>query len=140
MRKLRPPFFLTGQLSKADGAEGKRVEILESHYEELIRRLDEIAKVLRANVIKTFGKTDPTHLSESLSAAEIIASLYFHHLRINPSDPLWDGRDRFILSKARAAPILYVALARAGFFRREGIENLRCVETNISGLPGVDAD
>jgi transketolase len=113
---------------------------LEGHSEELIKRLEEIARDLRMDVIKALGKTGSGYLAESLSAAEIIASLYFHHLRLNPSDPLWDGRDRFVLSKLRAAPILYAALSRAGFFPAERLQSLKPSEEGINRLPGVDAD
>ena len=75
------------------------------------------------------------HPGGSLSAAEIIAALYFHQLRLDPAHPDWPERDRFFLSKGHAAPLLYAALAHRGFFPREELATLRRIGSRLQGHP-----
>ncbi|MCJ7791879.1 MAG: transketolase, partial [Dehalococcoidia bacterium] len=75
-----------------------------------------MAKKLRRHVITMTATAGSGHPGGSLSAADIITALYFKVLRHNPENPPWSDRDRFILSKGHAAPILYAALAEAGYF------------------------
>lgn len=85
------------------------------------------------------------HPGGSLSSVEIVTALFFHVLRLKPEDPNWPDRDRFILSKGHAAPLLYAALAERGFFPREELLTLRKLGTRLQGhpakeqLPGVEA-
>ncbi|HPU62414.1 MAG TPA: transketolase, partial [Bacillota bacterium] len=72
-----------------------------------------------------------------LSASEIIAVLYYHTLRIDPSDPAWPDRDRFVLSKGHAAPVLYAALADLGFFPKEELSSLRQIDSILQGHPDM---
>ncbi|MEK7309251.1 MAG: 1-deoxy-D-xylulose-5-phosphate synthase N-terminal domain-containing protein, partial [Planctomycetota bacterium] len=74
------------------------------------------AKTIRQHIIRMISKAGSGHPGGSLSAVEILVALYFHKLRINPKDPKWPERDRFLLSKGHAAPVWYAVLAEAGFF------------------------
>jgi len=78
--------------------------------------LKEMAKKLRRHVITMIATAGSGHPGGSLSAADIITALYFKILRHKPENPQWPDRDRFILSKGHAAPILYAALAETGYF------------------------
>jgi len=84
------------------------------------------------------------HCGGCLSCAEIMAVLYFEILRVDPGDPEWPDRDRFIASKGHCAPILYAALARRGFFPYEELRGLRTLGHFLQGhpdmkkIPGVD--
>jgi transketolase len=79
-------------------------------------RLQEIARRLRVESLRMIARRGAGHPGGALSAAEILAVLYFHFLRIDPASPAWEGRDRFILSKGHASAALYAALALRGFF------------------------
>jgi len=84
------------------------------------------------------------HPGGSLSAADIVTALYFKIMRHNPQNPQWSGRDRFILSKGHAAPILYAALAESGYFPVEELATLRKLGSRLQGhadrnlTPGVE--
>jgi transketolase len=102
------------------------------------------AQELRIEVLKMVFGAQTGHLGGSYSAAEIVASLFFHQLRLDPARPDWPERDRFILSKGHAAPILYATLARRGFFPLEELATYRRLGTRLEGhpdrkLPGVEA-
>jgi transketolase len=115
------------------------------HDEHLIKRLNEIALALRRDSLIATTKAGSGHPGGSLSAADILAALYFHHMRHDPENPTWEDRDRFILSKGHACPALYAALARAGYFPRETLWTLRQVGSILQGhpdmrlTPGVEA-
>jgi transketolase len=100
-----------------------------------IIELQELAKKLRIAIVKTLHKSQSGHTGGSLSAIDLITTLYFHKMRHNPADPAWDGRDRFILSKGHAAPSLYVALAEAGYFPAEDLMMLRRLGSHLQGHP-----
>lgn len=75
------------------------------------------------------------HPGGSLSSAEILAALFFHKLRYDPKNPAWAGRDRFVLSKGHAAPVLYAALARSGYFDPAELTRLRKLGSHLQGHP-----
>ena len=106
--------------------------------------LEEKSTKIRINIIKMLGYAGSGHLGGSLSAADIITALYLYVMRIDPKNPNWEDRDRFILSKGHAAPALYAALAEAGFFPEEKLWQLRKLNGDLSGhpdmrkTPGVD--
>ena len=77
------------------------------------------------------------HLDSSLSAADIVAALYYRVLRHDPDRPRWPGRDRFVLSKGHAAPIQYAALARHGYFPHEDLMGLRKLDAHLQGHPDM---
>lgn len=110
-----------------------------------IGNLREKARILRRNVVSMVGKAGSGHPGGSLSAADLMASLYFWEMKYDAQDPGWDQRDRFVLSKGHAAPVLYAALAEAGFFPEEQLGTLRQLGSPLQGhpdmrkVPGVDA-
>jgi transketolase N-terminal domain/subunit len=87
---------------------------LQNRFDVSTTELKEMAKKLRRHVISMIATAGSGHPGGSLSAADIITALYFKILRYDPENPQWADRDRFILSKGHAAPILYAALAEAG--------------------------
>jgi len=103
-----------------------------------------MAKKLRRHVITMIATAGSGHPGGSLSAADIIAALYFKVLRHNPENPHWADRDRFILSKGHAAPILYAALAETGYFPVAELATLRKLDSRLQGhtdskfTPGVE--
>ncbi len=115
-----------------------------NHSTQLIKELEEIAKQLRINVIEMVYRRGQGHPGGSLSPAEIIAALFFHHLRIDPDRPDWENRDRFILSKGHACSLLYSALAKRGYFPAEELKTWGCIGSRLQGhpdrlkTPGVD--
>ena len=99
---------------------------------------------LRRELIRILHKIQTGHPGGSLSCCEILCSLYFHILKIDPANPTWESRDRLVLSKGHAAPMLYLCLAHRGFFPVEELESLRQVGSMLQGhpcaskTPGVD--
>ncbi len=81
-----------------------------------VANLYEIARRLRVESLRLITRRGAGHIGGALSAAEILAVLYFHFLRIDPANPMWEARDRFVLSKGHASAALYAALALRGFF------------------------
>src|SRR5437867_3519294 len=105
-----------------------------------------MAKIVRKDIITSTTTAASGHPTSSLSAVEIAVALYFGgFLRHDPKNPAWAGRDRFILSKGHAAPLLYAVLAEAGYFPREQLATLRKLGSPLEGhpnrrrLPGVEA-
>jgi len=109
-----------------------------------VKEMEAVAKKLRRHIIMMTGKAGSGHPGGSLSSVEIITSLYFNLLRHNPKDPHWLDRDRFILSKGHAAPLLYAVLAECGYFPVEELLTLRQLGSNLQGhcdctvTPGVE--
>ena len=109
-----------------------------------IKEMKAIAKRLRRHIITMTGKAGSGHPGGSLSAVEIVTALYFRVLRHKPSDPCWADRDRFILSKGHAAPLLYAALAESGYFPVDALITLRQLDSYLQGhtdctvCPGVE--
>jgi transketolase len=103
-----------------------------------------IAKRLRRHIITMTGKAGSGHPGGSLSAVEILTTLYFRVLRHKPLDPQWPDRDRFILSKGHAAPLLYATLAECGYFPIDELLTLRQMDSRLQGhtdrtvTPGVE--
>lgn len=91
---------------------------------------------MRADIVEMIAEAGSGHPGGSLSAADIVATLYFGGvLRHDPSDPKWPGRDRFVLSKGHAGPVLYAALAEAGYFGRDHLGTLRKLGSILQGHP-----
>jgi transketolase len=109
-----------------------------------VAELKEIAKNLRRHVIRMIAAAGSGHPGGSLSATDIITALYFKVLHHDPQNPQWLDRDRFILSKGHAAPILYAALAESGYFPVEELLTLRKLDSRLQGhtdrnlTPGVE--
>lgn len=113
---------------------------------DLLAQLAEKARLIRRHIIRTTTKAGSGHPTSSLSAVEIAVALYFGGiLRYRPAEPHWPQRDRFILSKGHAAPLLYAVLAEAGYFPVEQLDTLRQIGSPLEGhpnmrrLPGVEA-
>ena len=87
--------------------------------------LEEIARRVRVDLQKSLHHAKSGHTGGSLSSVEILVALYFSHLRHDPKNPEWDGRDTFILSKGHGVPALYAVLAHAGYFPCEELMTLR---------------
>lgn len=115
-----------------------------SYDHELLYRLQRKANELRQEVIRMTCAAGSGHPGGALGAADIVTALYFHVLRVDPSNPRWPDRDRFILSKGHACPILYAALAHRGYFPRKTLYTLRRTGSILQGhpdmvkTPGVD--
>ena len=107
-------------------------------------QLDELAKEFRWIITDTICKAGCGHLGGSLSLVETIITLYFRIMDVNPRDPRWENRDRFVLSKGHAGPVLYSALAYKGFFPKDWLPTLNENGTNLPShvdqvkTPGVD--
>lgn len=102
------------------------------------------AKLVRIEILKMLALAGSGHTGGSLSAADIVTVLYFSKIRHRPDDPSWRERDRFILSKGHAAPLLYAVLALSGYFDISVLKTLRKLGSPLQGhpcsrvLPGVE--
>ena len=105
-----------------------------------IRRLEGMARQIRRDIVEMVYRTKDGHPSPSMSAADLITALYFDVLKIDPSRPDWEDRDRFILSKGHACPALYSALARKGYFSVKELFTLRLMDSHLQGHPYASED
>lgn len=108
-----------------------------AYPEELIAQLKSKAAEMRKDIVTMVGVAKSGHPGGSLSATDIVAALYFHVMRHDPGNPHWPDRDRFVLSKGHASPVLYAALAQAGYFPREEIITFRRVDSRLQGHPDM---
>lgn len=114
-------------------------------FDARVERLRLIASELRCHVVDMVHTAQSGHIGGSLSAADFVAALYFDLMKLDPTDPGWEERDRFVLSKGHACPIWYAALAMRGFFPIEELKTLRRNDSRLQGhpiatyLPGLDA-
>lgn len=112
--------------------------------ENLKKQLQRCAYKIRMDIIESIHAAGSGHTGGSLSAAEILAYLYFKEMNIDPKNPEMENRDRFVLSKGHAAPVLYATLAERGFFPKEELLKLRRPDSFLQGhpdkkhTPGVD--
>ncbi|MBQ1553945.1 MAG: transketolase [Clostridia bacterium] len=108
------------------------------------KQLSLLACKVRQHIIEGTFHAKSGHPGGSLSAADVITYLYFREMKVDPKNPQWEDRDRFVLSKGHAAPALYGALAVKGFFPEDEIQNLRKPSSylqghpDMKGIPGVD--
>ncbi|GBD96574.1 transketolase 2 [bacterium BMS3Abin06] len=100
-----------------------------------VQELKNVAKKIRVNILHMLTQAGSGHTGGSLSAADVAVAIYFSKMNFNPDNPKWEGRDRFILSKGHAAPLLYAIMAEAGYFPMETINNLRKIESPLQGHP-----
>jgi len=118
---------------------------LGTHHKPTIEELKARAKQIRRDIIQMTGIAGSGHPGGSLSATDIATALYFSVMRHDPKNPTWSDRDRLILSKGHASPLLYSALAEAGYFDRNLLPTFRKLESPLQGhpdrrrLPGVEA-
>lgn len=97
--------------------------------------LTEFCRLLRIELIDVLYEKQTGHPGGSLSCCEILATLYFHHMRLDPENPRLPGRDRLIVSKGHAAPMLYLCLAHRGFFPIEDMKTFRQLGSHLQGHP-----
>ena len=93
---------------------------------------------VRMGAIKGVHAAKAGHPGGSLSAADLFTYLYFKELRIDPKNPKWEDRDRFVLSKGHTAPGLYAALALRGYFPEEDLLTLRQIGSHLQGHPNMN--
>jgi len=109
------------------------------------QKLQQIAREIRKSILIATTEAGSGHPGGSLSSVEILTALYFDIMNVDPGNPRWDCRDRFVLSKGHAAPVLYATLAERGFFHKETLKSLRRLGSILQGhpdmnrTPGLDA-
>lgn len=104
-----------------------------------VQDLIETARQIRLEILRMTAAAGSGHPGGSLSAADILTCLYFDVMRLDPANPSWSERDRFVLSKGHAAPVLYAALALRGYFPREWLATLRQLGSPLQGHPHMRA-
>ncbi len=114
-------------------------------FDARVARLKKLANAMRINVVDMVYTAQSGHIGGSLSAADFVTALYFDLMALDPANPKWDDRDRFVLSKGHVCPIWYSALAMRGYFPVEELKTLRKNASRLQGhpiatyLPGLDA-
>jgi transketolase len=107
-------------------------------------RIPQLADDIRAHVLRMVHRARASHVGSCFSMADILAVLYGAVLRVNPLQPQWQDRDRFLLSKGHGAAAVYAVLAECGFFPKSWLETYSADGTKLSGhvshygVPGVD--
>ena len=113
-------------------------------YPMSVDELKQMAATIRCDIIDMICTAEAGHPGGSLSATDIVTALYFRLMRIDPANPRWPERDRFILSKGHACPVWYAALAERGFFDKSHLGTLRRLGSILQGhpdmnkVPGID--
>ncbi|EQI26982.1 transketolase, thiamine diphosphate binding domain protein [Clostridioides difficile Y184] len=106
--------------------------------------LNEIARIIRRDIVSMIHRAKSGHPGGSLSVVEILTALYFDEMNVDSSNPKMEDRDRFVLSKGHAAPALYATLAEKGYFDKEELNGLRKIgrmlqgHPDMKGTPGVE--
>lgn len=103
-----------------------------------IESLKKVAANVRQDIIEMITESASGHPGGSLSAVEILTALYFGEMRVNPANPKWEDRDRFVLSKGHGAPALYSVLAEKGFFDKKELMTLRKIGSMLQGHPNMN--
>ena len=98
--------------------------------------LSGVCRQMRRDIINMTANAGSGHPGGSLSAVELVASVFYNHMRIDPKNPHWADRDRFVLSKGHAAPCYYAVLAELGFISRDEFKNFRQLHSIL--LPAVE--
>lgn len=137
--------LLAGEYTEEYKTEGEKRELAPAGRREGdIAFLKKRAKQVRIEILKMLTEAGSGHTGGSLSAADVVTALYFSKMRHRPDNPAWRERDRFILSKGHAAPLLYAVLAMTGYFDISMLATLRKIGSPLQGhpcsraLPGVE--
>ena len=113
---------------------------------ETIKSIEEKGLQLIEDIVDIIGVGKVGHLGGSCSCAHVVAALYFHKMNIDPKNPKYEDRDRFLLSKGHAALVQYAALAEAGFFPKEELKKVKSLGAMLQGhpdmtkTPGIEAN
>jgi transketolase len=110
---------------------------MKSYTAEDVKYLKRKANDIRKDIIRMIHQSKAGHPGGSLSAADIVTALYFHVMKIDPQNPDWEERDRFILSKGHACPVWYAALAERGYFEMKQLDTLRKFHSILQGHPDM---
>jgi transketolase len=102
-----------------------------------VEELEKMAVIIRCDIIDMICTAAAGHPGGSLSAADVVTALYFRIMRIDPENPDWPDRDRFILSKGHACPVWYAALAERGYFDKSHLKTLRQMGSILQGHPDM---
>jgi transketolase len=102
-----------------------------------IEELKKMATTIRCDIIEMITTANAGHPGGSLSAADIVSALYFRVMHIDPKNPDWSDRDRFILSKGHACPVWYAALAERGYYDKAHLATLRQLNSILQGHPDM---
>jgi len=100
-----------------------------------LQEIPEICRKIRRDLMVMLAEAGSGHSGGSLSAVELLVTLYWRHLKHDPANPDWEERDWFVLSKGHACPVLYAVLAARGFFPRDALWTLRKLDTILQGHP-----
>lgn len=104
----------------------------------VVPTLQGIATELRRTTLTMIHKAGDGHPGPALSIADLVTALYFKEMRVDPKNPQWEDRDRFLLSKGHACTILYSALAKLGFFSEDILPSFRSLGSILQGHPVMD--
>lgn len=102
-----------------------------------VDELEKMAVIIRCDIIDMICTAAAGHPGGSLSATDVVTALYFRVMRIDPENPDWPDRDRFILSKGHACPVWYAALAERGYFEKSHLKTLRQMGSILQGHPDM---
>ena len=102
-----------------------------------VEELEQMAATIRCDIIEMICTAKAGHPGGSLSATDVVTALYFRLMRIDPQNPGWPERDRFILSKGHACPVWYAALAERGYFDKAHLGTLRRLNSILQGHPDM---
>ena len=105
--------------------------------DEFVKDLKVTANNIRKSIIEEIYSAASGHPGGSLSAADILTVLYFYQMNIDPKDPKNENRDRFVLSKGHASPVLYATLAERGYFSKEELKSFRKFGSMLQGHPDM---
>jgi len=117
---------------------------MEDLHEKKLKFLEEMANLIRQDIIEMLVEAGSGHSAGPLGMADIFTAFYFHILNHNPKQPGWSERDRLVLSNGHICPVQYAALAHAGYFKLEELKTLRKINSRLQGhphrgaLPGVE--
>ncbi len=117
---------------------------MHNHSPSLIEEISKTAQQLRIETLKMVYNAQSGHIGGAFSAAEIMAALLFHHMKLKPQEPQWPERDRLVFSKGHACAVLYAGMAYRGFFPKSELMTFRKFNSRLQGhpdpakLPGIE--